>query len=40
MNPEACAFVDDTEENVAAARELGFSGIVFRSYEELMSDFK
>ena len=40
VNPEACAFVDDTEENVAAARELGFSGIVFRSYEELMSDFK
>lgn len=40
VNPEACAFVDDTEENVAVAREPGFTGIVFQSYEELMSELK
>lgn len=35
-----CLFIDDTEENVTAAKELGFSGIVFASYDALLADFK
>jgi len=35
-----CLFVDDTEENVVAAKSLGFEGIVFRSYEQLLEDMK
>jgi len=31
---EECVFIDDTEKNVIAARELGFAGIVHTSYEE------
>lgn len=30
--PEECVFLDDREENVAAAREVGMEGIVFHSY--------
>ena len=33
-----CIFVDDTEENVVAAKKLGFHGIVFSSYEQLMPE--
>ena len=40
LEPESCLFVDDTEENVTAARSLGFAGIVFRSYEELAGELK
>ena len=40
LEPESCLFVDDTEENVTAARFLGFAGIVFRSYEELAGELK
>ncbi len=35
-----CLFVDDTEENVVAARALGFEGIVFKTYEQLLEDMK
>lgn len=31
---EECVFIDDTEKNIVAARELGFYGIVHKSYEE------
>ena len=37
LNPEECIFVDDTEENVDVAGELGFNGIVFISYEDMKS---
>ncbi len=34
LSAQECAFIDDTEENVAVAEDLGFHGIVFRSYED------
>lgn len=40
LNAEECAFVDDTAENVDAARELGFAGILFASYDQLLADLK
>ena len=38
LRAEECIFIDDTEENVEAAKALGFSGIVFRDYESLLRD--
>lgn len=38
--PEECIFVDDTAENVEAARKLGFAGIVFTSCEALIAELK
>ncbi len=34
LKAEECVFIDDTEENVTAAENLGFQGIVFESYED------
>lgn len=36
--PEECLFIDDHEENVAVARQLGIKGIRFDSYEQLSAD--
>ena len=36
LDADACVFVDDTPENVEAARALGFHGIVFVSPEDLL----
>ena len=36
LDPASCVFIDDTPENVDVARSLGFHGIVFHSYEELL----
>ncbi|MER7503579.1 HAD family hydrolase [Nonomuraea pusilla] len=33
--PERCLFVDDRLENVAAARELGMTGVHYRAYDDL-----
>ena len=38
LRADECVFIDDTEENVEAAKALGFSGIVFRDYESLLRD--
>ena len=40
LRPEDCAFIDDTEENVTAAQALGFAGIVFRNYDELLAELR
>lgn len=39
LQAEQCVFVDDTAENVEAAEKLGFTGIRFLSFEQLMSAF-
>ena len=36
LEAQNCLFIDDTAENVAAARALGFAGIEFSSYEALL----
>ena len=40
LRAENCIFVDDTAENVEAAKQLGFAGIVFTSYESLLQEFE
>ncbi|MBP3232905.1 MAG: HAD family phosphatase [Eubacterium sp.] len=37
LKSEECVFIDDTEENVLSAEELGFEGIVFTGYEDAVS---
>lgn len=36
--PEECVFIDDSEENVSAAKRLGFKGIVYKTYDEAMTE--
>ena len=36
--PEECIFIDDTEENVSAANELGMTGFVYRDYQKLIDN--
>lgn len=36
--PEECVFIDDSEENVSAAKKLGFEGIVYKTYDETMTE--
>lgn len=38
LKPEQCLFIDDNPKNVAAARELGMSGLEFTSVEQLKMD--
>lgn len=40
LSPETCVFIDDASENVKAAQDLGFSGIIFTSYEALPPELK
>lgn len=37
LTANECVFIDDTEENVLAAQKIGFSGIVFKSYEDAVA---
>lgn len=38
LDPEASVFVDDREENVRAAEDLGFTGVVFRGADGLREE--
>lgn len=38
LRADECVFVDDTPENVEAARAQGFAGIAFSSYEQLVGE--
>ncbi|MBQ3799611.1 MAG: HAD family phosphatase [Treponema sp.] len=40
LSAPECVFLDDVEENVAGARREGFSGIVFRSYEQASAELE
>ena len=40
LPPEACLFVDDTDVNVAAARELGMPAVWFRSNRQAIADMQ
>lgn len=40
LKAEECVFIDDTEQNVAAARSLGFYGIVFTSYPDAVKELE
>ena len=38
--PEDCLFIDDVEENLEPAREMGIKTILFRSQEQLEEELK
>lgn len=40
LTASECVFLDDMEENVAAARREGFSGIVFRTYGQASAELE
>ncbi|MCR5672116.1 MAG: HAD-IA family hydrolase, partial [Lachnospiraceae bacterium] len=37
LKAEECVFIDDTEENVVSAENLGLKGIVFTGYEDAVA---
>ena len=40
LNPERCVFLDDLEENIAAAQQLGFHTILVRDHEQAAADLE
>ena len=40
LTPEACVFIDDSEKNIEAARNLGWHGIVYKDRAQAEADLK
>lgn len=40
LKANECVFIDDTEKNIVAAKELGFEGIIYESYEDTIQKLK
>jgi len=40
LTPEKAVFIDDLEENIEAAKDVGLQGIVFKSPDQLKGDLK
>lgn len=40
LNPEECIFIDDKPENIEAAEEIGFHGIVFETIQQVLEEMK
>ncbi|MBI2609728.1 HAD family phosphatase [Candidatus Giovannonibacteria bacterium] len=40
LKPEECLFVDDSENNVLAAKEAGMRGLVFKNFEDFKEQFE
>lgn len=40
LDPERCVFLDDLEENIAAAQQLGFHTILVRDHEQAAADLE
>ena len=40
LRPEECVMIDDTEENVEAARKMGFVGIVYRDFDGMLAELE
>ena len=40
LTAEECVFIDDREENVEAAKEIGINGIWFWNYEQMMGELE
>ncbi|MBP5158695.1 MAG: HAD family phosphatase [Lachnospiraceae bacterium] len=40
LSPEECVFLDDTPENVEAAKKLGFNAIVFESLDQALGELE
>lgn len=38
--PNECVFIDDMQQNIEAAKELGINGIVFNSFEDTIKNFE
>ena len=38
LNASECVFIDDRKENIDAAKEVGFEGIVFENYEQAKAE--
>lgn len=40
LTASECVFIDDSPKNITAAKQLGWSGIVFESYEQVVSELE
>ena len=40
LNPAQCIFIDDQEDNITSARQLGITSLIYRSFREIKQQFK